>query len=135
MRALLWTLGLAATTTSALRSKTKQHAAPLTTTQTLFAGGAVYATLARDYEDDVRQLRQILALGSAESRRELTVRTLLALPDEERAHFAATVGRIAGNLAVGRDARDAELHAKVSEVQAHVDAYQTMYAAGEGSPL
>ena len=95
----------------------------------------VYATLARDYEDDVRQLRQILALGSAESRRELTVRTLLALPDEERAHFAATVGRIAGNLAVGRDARDAELHAKVSEVQAHVDAYQTMYAAGEGSPL
>ena len=42
---------------------------------------------------------------------------------------------IAGNLAVGRDARDAELHAKVSEVQAHVDAYQTMYAAGEGSPL
>ena len=70
-----------------------------------------------------------------ESRRELTVRTLLALPDEERAHFAATVGRIAGNLAVGRDARDAELHAKVSEVQAHVDAYQTMYAAGEGSPL
>jgi solute carrier family 25 S-adenosylmethionine transporter 26 len=40
MRALLWTLGLAATTTSALRSKTKQHAAPLTTTQTLIAGGA-----------------------------------------------------------------------------------------------
>ena len=40
MRALLWTLCLAATTTSALRGKNKQHAAPLTTTQTLVAGGA-----------------------------------------------------------------------------------------------
>ena len=37
MRALLWTLGLAATTTSALRGKKVQH---LTTTQTLIAGGA-----------------------------------------------------------------------------------------------
>ena len=36
----LWTLCLAATTTNALRSKNKQHAAPLTTTQTFVAGGA-----------------------------------------------------------------------------------------------
>ena len=40
MRRLIWTLCLAATTTSALRGKKVQHAAPLTTTQTLVAGGA-----------------------------------------------------------------------------------------------
>ena len=38
--------------------------------------------------------------------------------------------RISGNLEVQRNARDAEIHAKVVEIKAHVEAYHRGYGRG-----
>ena len=48
---------------------------------------------------------------------------MLAMSEDQHASFAKTVGRISDNLAVPRDARDAEIHSKVVEVREWVRAY------------
>ena len=94
----------------------------------------VYALLARDYQDDVKHLRYIIGLTSAQARLELTQSTMLAMSAEQQAKFEKTVERIAANLSVQRDARDLEIFTKVKEVQAHVKNYHRGYggAGGQG---
>ena len=75
-------------------------------------------------------MRYIIGLRSAESRRHLTFSTLLQMSEEQQEHFANTVERISGNLEVQRNARDAEIHAKVVEIKAHIEAYHRGYGRG-----
>ena len=51
---------------------------------------------------------------------------------ERQAQFANTVSRVVDNLAVARNARDAELHAKVTEVQEQLEEFGTDYGGGGG---
>ena len=91
----------------------------------------VYTLLAKDYRDDVKHLRVIIGLASAEARLELTRSTLLQMNEEEQDHFARTAQRIADNLSVQRNARDAEIHQKVTEVRAYIDDYFRDHGVGE----
>ena len=84
----------------------------------------VYAMLAQDYDDDVKHIRCIIGLASTESRRQLTQSTLLAMTEEDQEHFVRTLERIASNLSTHRSAQDAEIYAKVVEVQEHVRSYR-----------
>ena len=93
----------------------------------------VYDLLARDYTTDVKHIRYILGLTSGQSRRQLTHSTLLAMNEEQQASFEKTLGRIADNLAVARNARDTEIHVLCVEIQAHVHAYhQAFDGDGQG---
>ena len=94
----------------------------------------VYSLLARDYTDDVKHLRVIIGLASAEARTQLTRQTLLAMSADEQIKFGTTVDRIAANLATPRDARDKEIHAKVVDVQSVVASYMRDFGgSGRGS--
>jgi len=86
----------------------------------------VYSMLSKDRDEDIKQIRYIMNLGSAESRYDLTRRTIEQMTEEELGAFAATVTRIGDNLSVQRDARDLDLYEKVSEIKRCVEAYQQM---------
>ena len=92
----------------------------------------IYAMLAKDYEDDVKHLRYIVGLNSAQARLELTHSTMLAMSAEQQAKFARTVERITANLSVQRDARDLELYSKTKEVQAHIQGYGRSFGGAGG---
>eukprot|EP00308_Calcidiscus_leptoporus_P017506 CAMPEP_0119382566 /NCGR_PEP_ID=MMETSP1334-20130426/73297_1 /TAXON_ID=127549 /ORGANISM="Calcidiscus leptoporus, Strain RCC1130" /LENGTH=197 /DNA_ID=CAMNT_0007403079 /DNA_START=27 /DNA_END=620 /DNA_ORIENTATION=+ len=81
----------------------------------------VYALLARERDEDIKQVRNILNLASPESRRDLTLLTLEQLSPEEAVAFKATIARIRDNLSVQRDARDADLFSKVSQLQQFIE--------------
>eukprot|EP00900_Chrysochromulina_parva_P019950 jgi/Chrpa1/27957/Chrysochromulina_OHIO_Genome00008715-RA len=101
------------------------------TTPSLAAAG-IYAMLAKDYVDDVKHLRYIVGLNSAQARLELTHSTMLAMSAEQQAKFARTVERITANLSVQRDARDLELYSKTKEVQAHIQGYGRSFGGAGG---
>ena len=89
--------------------------------------------LAKDYTDDVKHIRYIIGLASADARQQLTERTMLAMTAEKQEHFVSTLARVADNLAVARNTRDAEIHAKVVEVQEYARGYQaTVDGGGQG---
>ena len=92
----------------------------------------IYAMLAKDYVDDVKHLRYIVGLNSAQARLELTHSTMLAMSAEQQAKFARTVERITANLSVQRDARDLELYSKTKEVQAHIQGYGRSFGGASG---
>jgi hypothetical protein len=92
----------------------------------------IYAMLAKDYVDDVKHLRYIVGLNSAQARLELTHSTMLAMSAEQQAKFARTVERITANLSVQRDARDLELYSKTKEVQAHIQGYGRSFGGAGG---
>ena len=60
----------------------------------------IYSMLSKDYIEDVRRIRYIIGLASADARSELTSRTLLAMTLEQQQSFAATLERIVANLSV-----------------------------------
>uniref|UniRef100_A0A7S4BVN1 Uncharacterized protein n=1 Tax=Chrysotila carterae TaxID=13221 RepID=A0A7S4BVN1_CHRCT len=82
----------------------------------------VYTMLAKERQEDIKTIRYLTNMGSAKSRRELTVLTLEQMLPDEIESFKTTVKRVVDNLAVQRDERDAELHAKVSEIKQFIDA-------------
>ena len=83
----------------------------------------VYAMLSKEYENDVKHIRYIIGLSSANARHELTTQTLLAMNEEEQRDFERTVERIHSNLSVQRNARDLEIYEKVCEIQHTVESY------------
>ncbi|KOO34506.1 hypothetical protein Ctob_014696 [Chrysochromulina tobinii] len=100
--------------------------------QEIVNGAGIYAMLAKDYVDDVKHLRYIVGLNSAQARLELTHSTMLAMSAEQQAKFARTVERITANLSVQRDARDLELYSKTKEVQAHIQGYGRSFGGASG---
>mmetsp|Transcript_5809 Transcript_5809/g.18758 ORF Transcript_5809/g.18758 Transcript_5809/m.18758 type:complete len:84 (+) Transcript_5809:51-302(+) len=79
--------------------------------------------LARERDDDIKQVRYICSLASPASRRELTLKVLDELQPAERIAFVETVRRIADGLVgqPGTSGQDAELREKVEEIRAVIE--------------
>ncbi|KAL1508291.1 hypothetical protein AB1Y20_004403 [Prymnesium parvum] len=80
-----------------------------------------YSLLAKEYDEDVKLIRLIIGLASEEGRKDLTVRSVLEMGEEERKHFIVTVERICGNLSVQRNAQDVEMYYKLLEIKTTID--------------
>ncbi|EOD30068.1 hypothetical protein EMIHUDRAFT_462931 [Emiliania huxleyi CCMP1516] len=83
----------------------------------------VYSMLARERDDDIKQVRYICSLASPASRRELTLKVLDELQPAERIAFVETVRRIADGIVgqPGTSGQDAELRDKVEEIRAVIE--------------